>query len=129
MGSTSEFFNVQTVQTTLDMLLKHCRLQPRVETVDIRAAVGRVLAVAPRSPVNLPTFIRSTMDGYAVGASDTFGASQSLPAYLTCVGSVPMGAAPVITVGPGQAAEIFTGAMLPPGADAVVMIERTQPLG
>ncbi len=129
MRATSEFFNVQTVQTTLEMLFAHCRLEPRSETVDSRAALGRVLASAPRSPVDLPTFTRSTMDGYAVRAADTFGASQTLPAYLTRIGAVAMGAAPAITVGPGQAAEIYTGAMLPPGADAVVMVERTQPLG
>jgi molybdopterin molybdotransferase len=127
--STSKFFNVQPVQTTLDLLLEQCHLQRRVQTVDTRSALGCVLAAAPRSPVDLPGFTRSTMDGYAVRASDTFGASQSLPAYLTLVGTVAMGAAPTITVGRGQAAEIFTGAMLPPGADAVVMVERTQPLG
>src|SRR5262245_58273128 len=128
MRSTSEFFNVQTVQKTLDTLYAHCRLHPRRETVDTRAALGRVLAVGPHSPVDLPSFTRSTMDGYAVRASDTFGASQSLPAYLTCIGIVSMGTAPILAVGPGQAAEIYTGAMLPPGADAVVMIERTQRL-
>jgi molybdopterin molybdotransferase len=66
------------------------------------------------------------MDGYAVRAQDTFGASQSLPAYLSVVGETPMGRAPTFTVATGQAALVHTGAMLPPGADAVVMLEVTQ---
>jgi molybdopterin molybdotransferase len=66
------------------------------------------------------------MDGYAVRAADTFGASESLPAYLTVVGESPMGKAPAFEIGKGQAAVIHTGGMLPRGADGVVMIERTQ---
>jgi molybdopterin molybdotransferase len=68
------------------------------------------------------------MDGYAVRAADTFGASQSLPSYLTLVGHVAMGVEPTVEVAPGQTVEIHTGAMLPRGADAVVMVERTQKL-
>jgi molybdopterin molybdotransferase len=129
MVSTSEFFNVQPVQTTLEALFTACRLTSRAETFSTSAALGRVLAVEPRSPINLPTFPRSTMDGYAVRAADTFGASQSLPAYLTNVGSVPMGSAPPFTIGSQQTAVIYTGGMLPSGADAVVMVERTQTIG
>jgi molybdopterin molybdotransferase len=129
MSSTSEFFNVQPVQAALETLFAHWAPQPRTELLDPRDALGRVLAVAPRSPMDLPAFTRSTMDGYAVQASDTFGASQSLPAYLTCIGSVMMGDQPDVEIGPGQAVEIHTGGMLPPGADAVVMVEQTQPLG
>jgi molybdopterin molybdotransferase len=65
------------------------------------------------------------MDGFAVRAADTFGASPSLPAYLTQVGSVAMGAVPELSVETGQTVEIQTGGMLPEGADAVVMVERT----
>jgi molybdopterin molybdotransferase len=129
MSGTPEFFTVQTVQAALEVLFEHYRPEPRRATLDTRAALGRVLAATPRSPIDLPAFVRSTMDGYAVRASDTFGASQSLPAYLTCIGRVPMGSPPTFTVNPGQCAEIYTGAMLPPGADAVVMVERTQPFG
>jgi molybdopterin molybdotransferase len=68
------------------------------------------------------------MDGYAVRAVDTFGATESLPAYLSLVGESPMGCAPQVTVGPAQAAVVYTGGMISPGADAVVMIERTQKL-
>ncbi len=129
MSSTSEFFNVQPVQTTLEILFAHCTCQTRAISVPTQEALEYVLAVAPCSPVDLPTFIRSTMDGYAVRAADTFGASQSLPAYLRVAGSVAMGEEPDVQVSQGQAAEIFTGAMLPLGADAVVMIEKTQTLG
>ncbi len=126
--TTPEFFNVQPVQAALDLLFAQWTPHRRVETLDPRGALGRVLAAPPRAPLDLPEFVRSTMDGYAVRAADTFGASQSLPAYLTCVGRVPMGGQPAFEIGPGQAAAIYTGGMLPPGADAVVMVERTQPL-
>jgi molybdopterin molybdotransferase len=122
----TEFFNVQPVHHALETLFSRWTPQLRTETLDPRLALGRVLAAAPLSPLDLPTFTRSTMDGYAVRAADTFGASQSLPAYLTVVGQVAMGSEPTFTVNQGQAAEIHTGAMLPPGTDAVVMIERTQ---
>ncbi|HZY43226.1 MAG TPA: gephyrin-like molybdotransferase Glp, partial [Anaerolineae bacterium] len=74
----------------------------------------------------LPSFPRSTMDGYAVRAADTFGASEALPAYLKVIGESPMGRAPSIELNAGQTAIIHTGGMMPSGADAVVMIERTQ---
>ena len=78
------------------------------------------------APEALPAFSRSTVDGFAVRARDTFGASESLPAYLALAGEVPMGAAPGFTLAAGQAALIHTGGMLPEGADAVVMLEYTQ---
>ncbi len=66
------------------------------------------------------------MDGYAVRAADTFGAGESLPAYLTLIGEIPMGADAALTLAPAQCALIHTGGMLPLGADAVVMLEYTQ---
>lgn len=126
--SASEFFNVQPVTTTLDMLFAAWHVETRSVILNTDQALGRVLATAPHSSMDLPTFTRSTMDGYAVRAADTFGASASLPAYLTCIGKLVMGAESTISIGPYQTAEIYTGAMLPPGADAVVMVERTQRL-
>lgn len=99
---------------------------PEVEWVDTADALGRVTAQPVTAGEALPAFSRSTVDGYAVRARDTFGASDSLPAYLSLVGEVPMGAAPAFRVEPGQAALIHTGGMLPEGADAVVMLEYTQ---
>ncbi|MEO0561277.1 MAG: gephyrin-like molybdotransferase Glp [Chloroflexota bacterium] len=126
---TKAFFSVRPVTNTLQTLFEHIQPNPKTETVATADALGRVLASAPKSPTNLPTFIRSTMDGYAVRASDTFGASGTLPAYLTITDPVHMGEAPTHTVHMGEASAIHTGGMLPDGADAVVMIERTQSIG
>jgi molybdopterin molybdotransferase len=96
------------------------------ESIDVSAALGRVLAEDIFAPHPLPEFQRSTVDGYAVRARDTHGASDSLPAYLNLAGEVPMGDAPAFEIAAGQCALIHTGGMLPDGADAVVMLEYTQ---
>lgn len=96
------------------------------ESIDTSTGLGRVTGRAVVAPEALPGFSRSTVDGYAVRAADTFGASDSLPAYLQLVGEVPMGTAPDFSLQRGTAAEIHTGGMLPDGADAVVMLETTQ---
>jgi molybdopterin molybdotransferase len=85
-----------------------------------------VPAAAVTAPHALPGFARSTVDGYAVRAADTYGVSEGLPGYLEVTGAVRMGAEPGVTVGPGTVASMPTGGVLPPGADAVVMIEYTQ---
>jgi molybdopterin molybdotransferase len=95
----------------------------------IAEAVGFVLGQDVVCPTDLPPFGRATMDGYAVRAEDTFGASEGLPAYLKVAGEVRMGEAPAFALSERQAAVIPTGGMLPAGADAVVMIEHTQPWG
>jgi len=92
-------------------------------------AVGCVLDQAVTSPVDLPAFDRSTVDGYAVRAQDTFGASEGLPAYLNVIGAVRMGEPAELSISYQQCARIPTGGMLPEGADAVVMVEHTQPWG
>ncbi|MGA9532695.1 MAG: gephyrin-like molybdotransferase Glp [Anaerolineales bacterium] len=99
---------------------------PRVETVVAADALGRVLAADVIAAEPLPPFRRSTVDGYAVKAADTFGAQPSLPAYLEIVGEVAMGARADVQIGSNQAAVVHTGGMLPDGADAVVMLEDTQ---
>ncbi len=96
------------------------------EPVNVIASLGRVLAEDIRAPHSLPEFERSTVDGYAVRARDTFGASDSQPAYLTLIGEAPMGDAPAFEIEPGQCALIHTGGMLPGGANAVVMLEYSQ---
>ena len=102
---------------------------PDSESIDVPSALGRILAEDVIAPHPLPDFQRSTVDGYAVRAKDTHGASDSLPAYLTLIGEVPMGDAPAFEVGTGQCALIHTGGMLPNSADAVVMLEYTQQMG
>src|SRR5215470_16366793 len=100
---------------------------PRTKTETIPAvdAFGRVLAKALTAPADLPHFNRTNMDGYAVRAADTFGASASLPAYLRLAGTVAMGHPARRALRKGEAVRIATGGMLPPAADAVVMIEHT----
>ncbi len=99
---------------------------PATETMDTANALGRVTAADMRAPHPLPEFTRSTVDGYAVRARDTFGTSESLPGYLNLTGEIPMGEAPSFTLTSGACALIHTGGMLPEGADAVVMLEYTQ---
>ena len=96
-----------------------------VETVALTDALGRVPAAPLTAREALPGFARATVDGYAVRAADTYGASDGLPAPLDVAGAVHMGTTPDTEVGAGTAVAIPTGGMLPPGADAVVMIEHT----
>ena len=97
-----------------------------IETVDTVHSLGRVLAGNVHARHPLPEFPRSTVDGYALRARDTFGVSESLPGYLSLLGEVPMGAAPELSLEQGTCALIHTGGMLPDGADAVTMLEHTQ---
>ncbi len=96
------------------------------EKIETALSLGRVIAEDISAPHSLPEFLRSTVDGYAVRARDTFCASDSMPAYLTLLDEIPMGSAPSQSIGAGQCGLIHTGGMLPPGADAVVMLENTQ---
>ena len=121
-----ELFTVSTPPVALQKLLDHLSRPIVSEAIPTARALNRVLSESPRATSALPAFARSTMDGYAVRAIDTFGATESLPAYLALIGECPMGQAPAIEVRTGQAAIIHTGGMLPAGADAVVQIERTQ---
>ena len=99
------------------------------ETVAARDAARRVLAADLKAPGDLPHFDRANMDGYAVRAADTFGASPSVPMYLRIAGSIEMGEAARTALRKGQAMRIATGGMLPRGADAVVMVEHTDEVG
>jgi molybdopterin molybdotransferase len=99
---------------------------PAIEIVPTQAALGRILAQDVIALQALPEFARSTVDGYAVLSSSTHGASDSLPAYLTLRGEIRMGEMPEFSLNTGECALIHTGGALPPGADAVVMLENTQ---
>ena len=89
------------------------------EVLPLAEALGRVLAREVISPEDLPSHRRSTMDGYAVRARDTFGATESMPAYLEVSGEVRMGEIPDQSPLPGCCYAIATGGLLPPGTDAV----------
>jgi len=93
------------------------------EEIEIEDSIGRILSKDISSPSDMPGFFRATMDGFAVKAKDTFGASSTLPAILKVKGEVKMGEIPDIRINDGEAAKISTGGMLPEGADGVVMIE------
>lgn len=97
-----------------------------VEDADLSSALGRVLARAVVSPEDVPADRRSTVDGFAVAARDTFGASEALPAMLEVIQDVAMGRMPEKAQGPGQASRIPTGGVLPEGADTCVMVEHTE---
>lgn len=95
---------------------------------DPRGLEGRVLAQDVYAIDDVPLASRSGMDGYAVRAQDTFGATESNPTYLTCVGHIAIEQPPTFTIEAGQCAGIVTGGILPHGADAIVMVEYTQSL-
>ena len=98
---------------------------PRLPVVQsaIADAVGLVLASEIVTPEPVPPFANSAMDGYAVRASDTTGADADSPVRLIVVDELPAGRAPAVPVGPGEAIRIMTGAPMPDGADAIVMVE------
>ena len=98
---------------------------PRTEEISLSRAFGRTLAADVIAQEDVPAFDRSTMDGYAVCAADTFGASAAMPSQLEIAGEIAMGEAPDLQLRRGQCARIATGGMLPQGADAVVMVEHT----
>lgn len=123
-----ELFQARTVAEARNLLAGHLGGGLPVEEVDLLAGLGRRLARDVTAGEAVPGFDRSTMDGFAVRARDTFGASESLPAYLDVTGEIFMGQ----DAGGGPAAHeawrIPTGGMLPPGTDAVVMVEYTEEL-
>ena len=123
-NAMKEFFKVTDLQTVLEYRTKFP--QVKTEEIPLIESVGRILAKDMVAGDDLPDFPRSIVDGYAVKGASTFGSSESNPAYLTLSGSIAMGESPEIAVGPGEAAQIATGGMLPPGADSVVMIEHTE---
>lgn len=118
------FFKVVTPEEARRLLLDTHPVE--MEKIRTTQARGRVVAEDLYSRVDLPHFHRAAMDGYAVKAQDTFGASTSLPAYLKLVGTVEMGKEVTRTLGKGEAMRISTGGMLPPESDGVVMVEYTE---
>ena len=121
------FFEVQTLDAVWEWI-RDVEALPE-ETVALGAAAGRTLASDFSAPHDLPGFVRSTMDGYAVRARDTFGAAETQPGYLELQGEVVMGRAVDFVLSRGSCARIGTGGMLPDGADAVVMVEHTREAG
>lgn len=126
----TEFLKLIPPDEARRLLLATMAPQPgREEQLATGSALHRVTARPIMAPHGLPEFSRSTVDGYAVMAGDTFGAGGSQPAYLELAGEVAMGSAPGFQIASGKCALIHTGGMLPTGADAVVMLEHTQLIG
>jgi molybdopterin molybdotransferase len=99
-----------------------------IEVAYLSEALGRVAAEPVTSPIDLPPWDNSAMDGYAIRAGDVAGASEESPRTLRVIGEVPAGQAPDLALEPGTAIRIATGAPVPPRADAVVPVEQTTPL-
>lgn len=121
-----EFLTLLSPDEARTIFLKHHSRMLASETLDTMHALGRVCAENIYAPHALPTFPRTTVDGYAVRAEDTYGASEALPMYIELVGEIEMGVEPQIALSAGQCVLIHTGGMLPAGATAVVMLEHTQ---
>ena len=108
------------------LILESTRPLERTERITLSEASGRVLAASATSAHDVPPFDRAAMDGYAVRAEDTFGAGKYEPKVLRSVEKIHTGQVPTRTVGAGECIEIATGAPMPQGADAVVMVEETE---
>jgi len=123
-----EFLSLITPDKALDLLFNSINPVVKSEIIDTDKALGRVTIEDIISPQDLPDFQRSTVDGFAVLAQGTHGASESLPAYLALKDEVPMGDKPGFSITSQECALIHTGGMLPVGADACIMVEDTQTL-
>jgi len=126
----SPLFEVSTPEEVIKLLKNNLNfkkiIQNNKEVINIKNALHRILSKEIIAPANLPGFNRSTMDGYAIRAEDSFGATESLPSYLKIMGEIKMGDRPDFKINPGEAVKISTGGMLPEGANAVMMVEYTE---
>ena len=116
---------VVTRQDALQIIKENTTQILAVESVPLQESLGRTLAEDIVSVENVPSFNRTTVDGYAVKAADTFGATDAAPAQLEIIGEIHMGEHAAFPLKSGQCAKISTGGMLPTGADAAVMVEHT----
>ena len=117
--------NVLSLQQAIELSKKIAMRDPSTQILPLSSLSGRVSATDIFCPQDLPGFCRSTMDGYAVIAADTFGANESSPSELTVIGEICMGEEAQMTVRHGNCVKIPTGGMLPKGADAVIPVEYT----
>jgi molybdopterin molybdotransferase len=118
------FFKVQTPEQIYKKMVRFKPLSS--EKVGIKESLHRVLSEDISSSINLPEFPRSTVDGFALKAKDTYGASEKNPAILGLIGEIPMGQVSEMELKDGEAVKVATGGMVPKGADAVEMLEYTE---
>jgi molybdopterin molybdotransferase len=121
-----QFFKVKTVEETLALIDEMTPMLNQTEVRALEEALHFVLAEPIKALENVPGFDRSTVDGYAVNASDTYGSSETMPGFLTVIGEVKMGEKADIQVVHGEAMYVPTGGMLPPGSDSMIMIEHCE---
>ncbi len=121
-----EFFKVKTVEETFSLIDEKISHIDATEIRPIEEALHYVLAESVHATENVPGFDRSTVDGYAVSAKDTYGSSETMPGFLNVVGEVKMGEEASKPLGRGQAIYVPTGGMIPPGSDGVIMIEHCE---
>lgn len=118
--------NVITTDEAVKILRNNFKKSEKKESVYIDEALGRITAEDVKSSEDVPSFSRSTMDGYALCAADTYGSGESMPAMLDIAGEILMGERAEITLERGKCVKISTGGMLPDGADAVIPVENTE---
>lgn len=122
-----KLLKVDTIQQVLEKMQYHFQdIVLQGEVINVLDSVGRVTFEEVFSQYNIPDFNRSTVDGYAIVASDTFGVTESIPVFLDVIGQVEMGKATDIVISKGKAAYVPTGGMVPEGADAMIMIEHIE---
>ena len=119
------FSSLMSLEEAKSTILENTEPLGKSEEIPIETAGGRVIAEDIKADIDVPPFARSAMDGFAVVAEDTYGAGEFVPRTLKVVDVVRAGDEPSVTVGRGEAAEVATGAVLPEGADAVVIVEKT----
>ncbi len=123
-------FDVKSVKETFEIIEENFSgYNLGQEWVNIQSALGRIASKDVCANEDMPPFDRSSVDGYCVVASDTFGASESMPVQLELVGEVQMGEKPDFIVGRGKSAYVPTGGYLPEGADSMVMVEYSEDFG
>lgn len=125
MSGMRPFSSLITVEEAISMIMEATVTVGEGETVALAEASGRVLSRDVVAKINVPGFRRSAMDGYAVIASETLGATRQAPSELQLAGRIYAGQRPDVTVTAGKCVQIATGAPMPEGADAVVIVEET----
>ena len=121
--------NVVTREEAVRIILEKIPEAAEAETIGLSEALGKVVAEDILSPEDLPAYARSTVDGFAVHAADTYGCSEALPAMVTYAGKVLMGEDEKRVLPKGSCMQVPTGGQVPDGADAVVMVELSEDLG
>lgn len=125
MKEMKPFRELIDFETAKNIVMDNTKIMTRTEKVNLSKAAGRVLAVSVKAAIDVPGFRRGAMDGYAVIAEDTFGTSRTAPKQLHLMGKIFAGMKPESSVERGNCMQISTGAPMPDGADAVVMVEET----